>query len=206
MTQKKESTKKATTKKADSKAKQTAKQKALEAKQKEAEQKALEAKEAEQKIEAEQNNTEHNAEQIIDKKYKKNDIHKVVYSVLELFDCFAKETEQTARNTHCDKATLACNRADCTIIVREQNSCVRRFVEIWGLSNNDVRLFQNKKDYELLASKSKSIAEYFEKYKDEKLSKKYNKFVIKCNYIVAVNCIQLMIDTAMQLDAEKEAK
>ena len=137
--------------------------------------------------------------------YKKNDVHKVVYDALKRYDIFVTESEQTARNTKCDKAVLACNRDDCTIIVREKNSCVRRFVEIWGLKNNNVRLFQNRKDFELLANKSKAIKNYFEKYKDEKLSAKYKKFVIVCDYKTAINCIQLMIDTSIKLDA-KDAK
>lgn len=134
--------------------------------------------------------------------FRKNDVHKEVYKALELHDVFTTESEQTARNTKCDVANLACNRDDCTIIVREQNSCVRRFIEIWGLSNDKVRLFQNRKDYELLAKKSKAIANYFEKYRNEKLAEKYKKFVIDVDYKTAITCVQLMIDTSIKLDAE----
>ena len=131
---------------------------------------------------------------------KKTEIHKAVFDSLVLFDKLTTETEANARNTKCDPATLACNRDDCTIVVRSDSAVTRRFFEIWGLSKNECRVFMSKKEYE--AIKTKKIEALVEKHLDEKLAAKYKKPVFKADYKTIINICQLMIDSLKAIDTE----
>lgn len=137
-------------------------------------------------------------------KIKATETHKLVYSALDRKnDAFVLETEATARNSKCDVTALACNRTDCSIIVKNNTTCVRRFVEIWGHTNY-VDVVVKKREREALFNSNKQLSKRFAKYEYDK---KQN--VFKCDVKTAIAFIQLLIDTSVTLDsktAEAEQK
>lgn len=134
------------------------------------------------------------------KKIKATETHKLVYDALDRKnDLFVLETETTARNTKCDVSALACNRNDCSIVVKNNTTCVRRFVEIWGHTDY-VDVIVKKRERTTLFDSNKALAKKFNKFEYEK---KPN--VFKLDVKTAIAFIQLLIDTSAELDAKNEA-
>lgn len=132
---------------------------------------------------------------------KAKEAHTLVYNALDRKnDLFVLETEKTARNTSCDVANLACNNDTCSIIVKNNTTCVRRFVEIWGHTNY-VDVVVKKRERETLFDTNKSLAKKFSKFEYEK-----KKNVFKLDIKNAIAFIQLLIDTSIQLDSKEAEK
>ena len=130
---------------------------------------------------------------------KATETHKAVYEALDRKnDIFVLESEATARNTKCDRAMLACNRDDCSIIVKNDTTCVRRFVEIWG-HKNFVDVVVKKVERNALFESNKNLEKRFSKFE---LEKKANVFRLDTKNAIAF--IQLLIDTSIKLDSKKE--